>query len=94
MWKVVLKFEVLSRHLPRGTKKQTTKNIRVPWKMFQTETSKMQTKIVSTDTIPLVRNNKKKDTLQSDGELLNKIRLHSGVMMIAHYTVTKCNLTL
>lgn len=29
IWNVVLKFQVLFRHLPRGTKKQTTKNIRI-----------------------------------------------------------------
>ena len=94
MWKVVLKFEVLFRHLPLGTKKQTMKNISVPCTIFQPETSKMKAKIFSTDTVLLVRNNKKKDTLHRDGELFNTIRLHSGVMMIAHYTVTKSNLTL
>lgn len=94
MWKVVLKFDVLSRHLPRGTKKQTTKNISVPWTTFQPETSKMQAKIFSTGTILLVRNKKWKDTLHIDGELLRMILLHSGVKMIVNYTVTKSNLTL
>jgi hypothetical protein len=65
----------------------------VTWTRFQPETSKMQAEIVNTDTILLVRNSKAKDTLHSCGELFNTIRLHSGVMMIAHYTVTKCNLT-
>jgi hypothetical protein len=94
IWKVVLKFEVLSPHLPRETKKQATKNTSVPWTIFQPKTSKMQPKIVSTDTILLVRSNKKKDTLLSNGELFNTLRLHSGLMMIVHYTVTKSNLTL
>jgi len=55
--------------------------------IFQPETSKIQNKFVSTDTILLVRNNKKKDTLHGGGELFNTILLHSGVMMI--YTTKK-----
>lgn len=93
MWKFVLKFELLSRHLLRGTKKQTTKNMSVTWTIFQPETPKMQAKIINTDIILLVRNNKNKDTLHSGGELLNTIRLNSEVMIV-HFTVTKSNLTL
>jgi hypothetical protein len=54
----------------------------------------MLAKTLSTDTTLLFRNDDEKDTLDSGAELFNTIRLHSGVMMIVHYTVTKSNLTL